>query len=34
LDLSLGYSHNIIFDVPSEIKVATETLKGQNPKLI
>jgi large subunit ribosomal protein L6 len=33
LDLSLGYSHNIIFDVPSEIKVATETLKGQNPKI-
>lgn len=31
LDLSLGYSHNIIFEVPSELKVATETLKGQNP---
>lgn len=33
LDLSLGYSHNIIFDIPKEIKVATETLKGQNPKI-
>jgi len=33
LDLALGYSHNIIFDIPSEIKVATETLKGQNPKI-
>jgi large subunit ribosomal protein L6 len=31
LDLSLGYSHNIIFEVPKELKVATETLKGQNP---
>lgn len=34
LDLSLGFSHNIIFDVPSEIKVATLTEKGQNPKIM
>ena len=34
LDLSLGYSHNIIFDVPKEIKVTTVTVKGQNPKII
>ena len=33
LDLSLGYSHNIVFEVPKELKVATETLKGQNPKI-
>jgi large subunit ribosomal protein L6 len=33
LDLSLGYSHNIIFEIPSEIKVATTTEKGQNPKI-
>lgn len=33
LDLSLGYSHNIIVEVPSELKVSTETLKGQNPKI-
>src|SRR5437588_87733 len=33
LDLSLGFSHNIIFEVPKELKVATETLKGQNPKI-
>lgn len=33
LDLSLGYSHNIIFDVPFEIKVGTVTEKGQNPKI-
>jgi large subunit ribosomal protein L6 len=34
LDLSLGYSHNIILDVPKEISVTTETLKGQNPKIM
>ena len=33
LDLSLGYSHNIIFEIPSELKVATLTEKGQNPKI-
>lgn len=33
LDLSLGYSHNIIFEIPKEITVATETLKGQNPSI-
>jgi large subunit ribosomal protein L6 len=33
LDLSLGYSHNIIFEVPKEIKVATATEKGQNPTI-
>lgn len=31
LDLSLGYSHNIIFEVPKEIKVGTAQEKGQNP---
>ncbi|HEX7756556.1 MAG TPA: 50S ribosomal protein L6 [Niabella sp.] len=34
LDLSLGYSHNIIFDIPKELTVATETVKGQNPTII
>lgn len=34
LDLSLGFSHNIIFDVPKEISVATLTEKGQNPKIM
>ena len=33
LDLALGYSHNIIFEVPNELKVATTTEKGQNPKI-
>jgi large subunit ribosomal protein L6 len=31
LDLALGYSHNIIFEVPSELKVNTVTEKGKNP---
>src|SRR5947209_14685954 len=33
LDLALGYSHNIIFEIPKELKVATEQLKGQNPQI-
>lgn len=33
LDLSLGYSHNIVFDIPKELTVTTETLKGQNPTI-
>jgi large subunit ribosomal protein L6 len=33
LDLSLGYSHNIIFEIPSELKVATAQEKGQNPTI-
>jgi large subunit ribosomal protein L6 len=33
LDLALGYSHNIIFEIPKELKVATEQLKGQNPTI-
>ncbi len=33
LDLNLGYSHTIVLVLPSEITVATETLKGQNPKI-
>ena len=31
LNLSLGYSHNIYFQVPEEIKVSTETAKGKAP---
>ncbi|MDZ7847488.1 MAG: 50S ribosomal protein L6 [Owenweeksia sp.] len=31
LDLSLGYSHNIVFEVPTEVKVETEMQKGKNP---
>ncbi|AYD48921.1 50S ribosomal protein L6 [Arachidicoccus soli] len=34
LDLALGYSHNIIFDVPKELKVSTVTEKGKNPMIL
>jgi len=34
LELSLGYSHNISFELPVEIKVTTTAEKGQNPKII
>jgi len=33
LDLSLGFSHNIIFEVPKELKLATAQEKGQNPTI-
>ncbi len=33
LDLSLGYSHNIIFEIPKELKVATAQEKGENPTI-
>ena len=31
LDLALGYSHNIMIEVPKELKVTTQQEKGQNP---
>lgn len=31
LELSLGFSHNIVMELPNEIKVETETEKGKNP---
>ena len=31
LDLSLGYSHNILLELPKELKVTTLTEKGKNP---
>jgi large subunit ribosomal protein L6 len=34
LELALGYSHNIAFEIPKEVKVSTLTEKGQNPKVI
>lgn len=33
LDLALGYSHNIIFEIPSELKITTLTEKGKNPMI-
>lgn len=34
LDLSLGFSHNIVIELPSEVKVETLTEKGKNPQVI
>jgi large subunit ribosomal protein L6 len=33
LEMSLGYSHNIFFELPQEIKVEAKTEKRSNPKL-
>jgi large subunit ribosomal protein L6 len=34
IDLALGFSHNIIFDLPKEIKATAIAEKGQNPRII
>ncbi len=34
LELSVGYSHNIFLELPSEIKVETVTERGKNPLII
>lgn len=34
LDLSLGYSHNILMLVPAEVKVETVSEKGKNPMIM
>jgi large subunit ribosomal protein L6 len=31
LDLALGYSHNILFEIPKELKITTAQEKGKNP---
>ena len=31
LDISAGYSHNIVFQIPAELKVTAETEKGKPP---
>jgi len=31
LDISAGYSHNIVFEIPSELNVTAETVKGKAP---
>jgi large subunit ribosomal protein L6 len=31
LDLVLGYSHHVVFELPAEIKVATRQERGANP---
>ena len=34
LDISVGYSHNIVFEIPSEVKLETVSEKGQAPVVI
>lgn len=34
LELSLGYSHNVVFEIPKEIKLETKTERGKNPLII
>jgi large subunit ribosomal protein L6 len=34
LDLVLGHSHHIVFELPKEIKLATKTERGSNPTII
>jgi len=34
LELSLEYSHNIVFEIPNEVKVETITEKGKTPQII
>ena len=31
LELVLGFSHNVVFQLPDEIKVATQSERGKNP---
>ena len=31
LELALGFSHNIVFQIPTEVKVETVSEKGKNP---
>lgn len=33
LELALGYSHPIVFELPKEIKVTTTAEKGKNPEI-
>ena len=34
LDLSLGYSHNIVLEICQEVSIKTEAEKGKTPKII
>lgn len=33
LDLALGFSHNIMFEIPKELSLETLTVKGSNPSI-
>jgi large subunit ribosomal protein L6 len=34
IDMALGFSHNIIIDLPNEVKASAIAEKGQNPRII
>ena len=34
LEMSLGFSHPIVFELPAEVKVATQSERGKNPIII
>jgi large subunit ribosomal protein L6 len=34
IDMALGFSHNIIIDLPKEVKASATAEKGQNPRII
>lgn len=34
LEMALGFSHNIVFQIPEEVKIETKSEKGQNPMII
>ncbi len=34
LELALGFSHNIFFEIPKEVKLETITERGKNPTII
>jgi large subunit ribosomal protein L6 len=34
LDMVLGFSHHVVFDLPPEIKITTKAERGQNPTII
>jgi large subunit ribosomal protein L6 len=34
IDMALGFSHNIIIDLPKEVKANAIAEKGQNPRII
>jgi large subunit ribosomal protein L6 len=34
LDLVLGYSHHVVFEIPAEVKVSATQAKGQSPTIL
>jgi large subunit ribosomal protein L6 len=34
LSLTLGYSHPIVFELPTEVKVSSKAEKGENPQIM